>query len=232
MTSRIHVNLIKAMFLAILFSILIFQSFAVEGQSFRNSETRPYRGFVADFGTRSISLSSDIQKINQTSMLQAGGQVGLIFGNRILRSKIGLLGYYSSIDNTAGTTDLYTSHAAVNFYPLSWISGRNLLIEPYITGGLAYDQFKFFGYYINREPGDVNYSQADAPYLGKISQINATIGLGVEIKLRDQYDFVHLFSEVRYGHNLSEKTTHSAFSNTGIYDQTQLILGLSFGINR
>lgn len=231
MTTRIQDNVFKAIFLLVLFIILMLKSIVVDAQVYAKKE-KLYRGFVASFGSRSAMVSSDIDKINQESILQAGGKIGLVFGNRVVRSKIGLIGYYSSTGKTAGSIDLYQSDIAVNFYPLSWIMKSSLIVEPYITGSVDYDQYKFYGHYLNREPGQTNYSQAEAPYLGKIKEVNATIGAGIELKLRDDYDFIHLFTEVRYGRNLSRTTNEAAFTGAEIARQTQVIVGISFGGRR
>lgn len=230
MTTCIHDNLVKLGLLLILILVLIFQSTITSAQAFRAAD-RPYKGLVAGFGTRATTVSSNIEKIHQSRLQMAGGQIGLIYGNHFLRAKVHLLGYYSSTGNTTGTTDLYTSSAALNFYPLSLISGNAFLITPYITGSLDYDRYKFFGFYINQEPGTINYSQGEAPYLGKITQVNATLGVGVEVQLKDHLDFIHIFSEIRYGKNLSAQAG-AAFSATSIADQTQVAVGVSFGLHR
>ena len=230
MTSRIQENQLKAVALMILFIVLMLQSFITSAQ--RNVSQSSYRGFVANFGTRLGSLSSNISKIDQQALMLSGGQVGLTFGNDIMRSKIGLLGYYSSTGKTAGTIDLYQSSASVNFYPASLLMKRKMAVEPYFTGGIHYDQYKFYGYYINREPGTTNYSQSEAPYLGKVKQVNATAGIGVEVKLKDEFDFIHLFSEVTFGRNLSSNATNGSFENTHITNQTHITVGVSFGANR
>jgi hypothetical protein len=232
MTTRVHDNLIKAIFFVILFTILLLQSLMTNAQPGKRDQQKTYKGFLASFGTSSQMLSSTIAKIDKTNLLQTGGQLGLVVGNSVVRSKVGLLGYYTSAGNTAGTTDLYESNVSLNFFPLALISEKIMLVEPYLTGGLDYDQYKFYGYYLNQEPGNTNYSQAEAPYLGKIKQVNATVGLGIEVKLKDRYDFVHLFSEFRYGHALSTKTKNSAFSETTLNNQSQLVIGISFGAHR
>lgn len=224
-------NQFKGTLFMILFIILLLQSLISSAQSLRNSESQ-YRGFVAGFGVRATNIQSSIQKIDKTAQLLAGGQVGLIVGNAAFRSKLGLLGYYSSTGNTAGTIDLYASNVSVNFYPLSLVGARHSIVQPYITGGLDYDRFKFYGYYLNREPGQMNYSQAEAPYLGKIKQFNATAGVGIEVKLMDRFDFIHLFSEVKCGRNLSNESKYAAFQNTALADQMQIVVGLSFGAVR
>lgn len=224
MTTRLHLNSLKGILLIALFILLLIKSFGAQAQI--------YKGFVAGFGTRNSTISSTIAQVDQANLVQAGGQIGLMFGNNVLRSKIGLLGYYSSTGAGAGTTDLYESNGAVNFYPLALIAKKGSLVEPYITGGVSYDQFKFFGYYINQEPGNLNYSQAEAPYLGKIKQLNATFGMGVEVKLTDNHNFIHLFGEARYGRNLSSKSDEAAFDRTNIVNQTHVTVGLTFGMAR
>ena len=232
MTARIKENQLKGLFIAILFIVLVLQVLITQAQSFQRNSGNNYRGLVASFGTRSVTVSSNIVEIDQTNLMETGGQVGVIFGNNIFKSKIGLLGYYSSTGNVAGSTDLYETNAAINFYPLSMISDRSFIVEPYLAGGISYDRFKFFGCYINEEPGITNYSVGKAPFLGKMKQVNATVGLGLELKLRDRFDFVHLFSEVKYGHNLSSKTDHNAFAGTSLNNQMQVVVGISFGANR
>lgn len=221
-------NQLKAAILIIIFLVLLLQTVVTQAQS---SESR-YTGLFASLGTRSVMVASNIEQINGTDLMEAGGQIGIVFGNEILRSTAGLFGYYSSAGNTPGTTALYTTNASLNFYPLQLLSRNNFVFEPYLTGGLAYDRFKFFGYYVNQEPGVTNYSQAEAPFLGKIKQINATVGLGVEVRLRDDFDFIHLFSEVKYGHSLSTKTAHDPFAETTLENRLQTVVGISFGASR
>ena len=115
MTTRIQENSVKGLFLIALYIFLLLQGLVAGAQSYRSMNETSYRGFVASFGTRSADISSSVEKIDQTRLLQAGGQIGLILGNSVVRSKIGLLGYYSSTGNTAGSTDLYESNALVNF---------------------------------------------------------------------------------------------------------------------
>ena len=230
MTTRIEENQLKGVLLIILFTILTLQSVMTQAQSFKgNQET--YRGLFVNFGTRSAKISSDIAQIDQTNPMATGGLVGVVYGNSILRAKAGLLGYYSSTGTTAGTTRLYQSNLALNFYPMSMVSDRQWIIEPYLTGAVSYDQFKFFGFYVNQEPGVTNYSQ-EPPYLGKIKQVNATAGVGFEVKLMDRFDFIHLFSEVKYAGNLSSATTHDTFANTSLVNQMQIVVGISFGAHR
>src|SRR5688572_11145238 len=110
MTTRAHDNLIKGIFFVMLFTILLLQTLITTAQPRSRNSQKIYKGFVASFGTRSQTISSNISKIDQSNFFQTGGQVGLVFGNNIVRSKLGLLGYYVSSGNTKGNTDLYQSN--------------------------------------------------------------------------------------------------------------------------
>jgi len=228
MTARIRHNQFKGIFIIILFIILSLKLMVAQAQSSASS----YKGFNASFGARSFALTSNIAEIDQTDLIETGGQVGFIFGTNVIKSRLGLFGYFSSSGKTPGTVALYTSNASVNFYPLHLFLKRNFLIEPYVSGGVSYDRFKFFGYYVNQEPGVTNYSQAEAPYLGKIKQLNATTGLGLELRLRDDFDFIHLFTEIKYARNLSAKTNRETFAETTLKSQLHTVIGISFGANR
>ena len=226
MTARIRDNQFKGVLIILLFIILSLKVLVAQGQT-----AGTYKGFVASFGTRSIKVSSNIEKINQTNLMETGGSVGLIYGNNIIRTKLGVFGYYGSAGSVSGTTALYTSHLSLNFYPLQIFAARQFTLEPYISGWMSYDRYKFFGYYLNQEPGQTNYSQAEAPYLGKIKQVNANIGLGLELRLKDDYDFIQFFTEVKYGHNLSEKAS-VAFEQTSLKNQLHTVIGIAFGAIR
>ena len=225
MTARIRDNQFKVVLIILLFIILSLKVLVAQGQA------GTYKGFITSFGTRSIKASSNIEKIDNTNLMATGGTVGLIYGNNIVRTKLGVFGYYGSAGTVAGTTSLYTSHLALNFYPLQILKARQFSLEPYISGWMSYDRYKFFGYYLNQDPGQTNYSQAEAPYLGKIKQVNANIGLGLELRLKDDYDFIHFFTEVKYGHNLSEKASE-AFEQSSLKNQLHTVIGIAFGAIR
>jgi hypothetical protein len=186
-------------------------------------------GFTANFGGRSFQISSDIEKINNTNVSQAGGQLGFVFGNNIVRSRIGLIGYYSSGKNVAGTIDLFANNASINFYPLALIHREASRIQPYINGGLSYDRMKFYGYYLNQDAAPVNRSTSQAPYLGSIKQINSSFGAGFEFIIVQNHTFLHFFSEARYGFHVSDVDKNYELRNTSASNNVRVNVGIVFG---
>jgi len=229
MTTRIADNQLKGIAYLLLFIVLFFIQLNSVKAQVRSASKKSYLGFSTSFGTRSFSLSSDIEKINRSQVNQAGGQVGLVYGNSVVRSRVGLLAYFSSGKEVAGSIDLLVNNASVNFYPLALIQTKLSKIQPYVNGGLSYDRLKFYGYYFDNDGGPVNYSTSQAPYLGAIKQINATVGAGLEFRIVENHTFLHFFSEVRYGLHVSDVSRDSEFVNTTTGNPVRLNLGVMFG---
>lgn len=223
MTSRMNDNLLKAVFFAVICVVLLLQSF------FADAQTR--KGFNVGFGAQRSTISSDIEQINDKQLLQMGGSVGFLYGNHKITSHFAA-GYYSSTQSCPGTLDRYTLSARVKVFPLSWLSNKSRVVNPYLVTGASYDNLRFYGYYINREPGVTNWSQVEAPYLGSINQVNAGVGGGFSFAILEQFDFIRLYSEVWYGKNLSSRNSDQAFNNTTLKNQMQINLGLTFGAVR
>jgi hypothetical protein len=222
MTTRMIENLVKLLFFIVILTVLILQSALTNAQTFT--------GLDARFGVRLLSLESDIPQLQAANVVEHGGRIGFNYGNDIVSTSTGV-GYYSSTAATPGTMDQYEAGVRMHFCPLSWILDKSPMVEPYLTGGITYSNHKFYGYYINREPGITNYSQAEAPYLGSVSQMSAGVGAGVKVKLLKQYDFINLFSEIYYGKRLTGKNTDIALQQTRIAEQLHVSLGLSFGFS-
>lgn len=227
MQDRIEFNQFKGIVIVTLFIILILKSGCSHAQS-----TISHIGFQANFGTSVFDLSSDIPQLNAKKVTQSGGLLGVVAGNEAVRARIGLLGYYSSDNKIAGTIDLYKSNTSINFYPLALFGKRSLRVQPYFTGAIAYDRYKFYGFYLNSDPGKVNYSKSEAPYLGTVKQVNSSFGGGIELRLLENSDFVHFFMETRFAHNLDNKSNNERFDHTLVSNKMQVLAGLSFGMIR
>jgi hypothetical protein len=227
MQDRIEFNQIKGMFLLTLFLVLILMSICTSAQT-----NISHIGFQVNFGTSIFNLDSDIPALNESRVSQSGGMLGVVAGNKAVKTRIGLLGYYASDGRVAGTVDLYKTNVSVNFYPLALFGKSALRVQPYFSGTVAYDRFRFYGYYLNNDAGKVNYSKSEAPYLGTIRQVNASLGGGIELRITERYDFVHFFSEVRFAHNLDNATNSAQFNHTSVSNKMHVIAGLSFGVIR
>jgi hypothetical protein len=189
-----------------------------------------YKGVDASFGFRTFTLNSNVPELSGLSVLEEGGQLGVVFGNNIFRTKLGLVGCFYSAGNVSRTVDLFESDASFNFYPLALLK-PNSFLRPYFTGGIVYDNVKFFGHYFNQDKGAINYSSSREPFLGRLHQLGAVIGAGSEFEvLNNDFDFVHIFSEVKYGRSVVQKASNKNLEGTSFSDQWIVSIGVRFGI--
>jgi hypothetical protein len=223
---------IKSTSAKILFIFIIFTVVHAEKAWAQSRFKTPlsYKGITASFGSRSFDLSSGIKEINQTKVGMGGGQLGIFYGNQAMRANITLFGYYSSASNIKGSIDLYTNGASVNFYPIAALTGKTSKIQPYFSTGVAYEKMKFYGHYLAGPDTKVNYSVTRQPSIGKVNQLNATIGAGVELNVTPGFrNFVHVFTEVKYGAKLFNQGSNSNFASTSSSHQVLMNIGLRFG---
>jgi hypothetical protein len=196
--------------------------------TFRN---KIYKGFNASFGTNSFRSGSNIKQINRDRVTVAGGQVGVTFGTDVVRYDVGLIGYYSSVSDVAGTVDLHTNSISAKFFPLNSFDLPPSLLQPYFTGGVSYDRYKFYGHYTATDEGKINYS-VDVPYVGKITQAKAFVGAGFEFRILSNRDFVHFFTEAKYAYNLTNNSTRLELENTTLSNNIMINAGITFGCRR
>ena len=122
------------------------------------------------------------------------------------------------------------SSVMVNIYPIKLINKSRQAINPYVSGGVDYSTLKFFGYY-NTPDAKINYSSSSAPYIGKIVTTRGSLGGGIEWRLPQMNDFVHVFAEARYGWGVSQDGDEY-FKNTSVANSTSVNIGVSFGFLR
>lgn len=190
-----------------------------------------YKGFEASFGTRSFLMNSGIEQLNGLPILQEGGQIGVIYGNSVVRTSIGVAGFFYSGSCVPHTINLFESDLGLNFYPLNIGLNESRTIEPYLTGGVIYNRLKFFGHYLDKDKS-VNYSSSIEPFLGTTHQMLASAGAGVEMTLREEYDFLQLFAEAKYGVPIVQGTKYDAFKDTSVTNQILISIGVRFGARR
>lgn len=188
----------------------------------QQSKTR-YLGLEGSFGNRSFTLSSNIAKIDNMQGGHLGGSIGVVTGNEILKTRLNV-GYYFSNSNNPHTQDIYETSGTVNFYPLEFIRKHPALFHPYISVGTSLSAIKYYGNYLSSDP----YSGQDELYLGKMVQYKALGGIGLEMRLETNRDFVHFFAEGLFAKSF-KSTQSEAFNNTTSNNMTSFNVGVSFG---
>jgi hypothetical protein len=226
--SLLSLNGIKG---AIIFFFLIGVSKAtiIHAQTLRNSHYR-YFGFEATFGLKSTKLSSDLAAINNMGVMEEGGSLGFVMGNQVVKTRLQAAGFYYSNSSVKHAVNMVESALLLNVYPLKFINKSRQAINPYVSGGVDYSTMKFFGYY-NNPDAKINYSSSSAPYIGKIASTRGTVGGGIEWRLPQMRDFIHLFTEVRYSWAI-DQSADDLFKNTRVANSTSVNIGVSFGFLR
>ena len=215
----------------VLVLFIVVQITSVKAQGLRNSNYR-YIGFEANFGVKTSKLSSDLAPINKMNLVEEGGSIGLVMGNQLVKGRMQVAGFYYSNSSVKHTVNIVESSLVLNVYPLKFINKSRQAINPYVSGGVDYSTMKFFGFYNETEANKkVNYSSSSAPFLGKVSSTQGTVGAGVEWRLPQMHDFVHLFAEARYSWAVTQDADE-LFKNTTISSSTSINVGVSFGILR
>lgn len=228
MNDRIEMNKIKGMIFLVMFLLLIIQSIITKAQ---NISSPFYKGIQSSYGTINFQTQSEIKDLDAQAAVLAGGQIGIQFGSRTLRTSIGLLGYYSSTNNFRGTVDLYKNYVNAVFFPFE-LFRSSTIVQPYLTSGFSYDRYKFYGHYLTNDPPQpINYSKIETPSLGAIRQLNLWSGPGIMVKILERDDFVQFFAEALYGNSLVN-APDAPFEETSINKNIQFNVGLTFGARR
>jgi hypothetical protein len=215
--------------IVILFSFVVSSTTLLYAQELRNSHYR-YFGFEANFGAKSTKLTSDLPAIHNMGVMNEGGSLGLVIGNQLIKTRLQAAGFYYSNSSVKHTVNMIESALLLNVYPLKFINKSRQAINPYVSGGVDYSTLKFFGYYNNPDT-KINYSSSSAPYIGKIASARGSIGGGIEWRLPQMRDFIHLFAEARYAWVMTQDADEP-FTNTTVANSTSINIGVSFGFRR
>lgn len=202
--------------------------FATQAQEF-GMEKKDHIGLTGSFGMRSGTLHSNLSAIDNMNLVNEGGSLGVLWGNKAFEAKLAVGYYYSNIQ-VAHTTDVLLAEFSSNFYPIRAITKRAVKVEPYLIGAIAKNYHKLHGYYVGDQSGPINYSVSLEPYLGYLDVYNASVGIGVEVSLLDDYDFVKIFADAKYSNPFTTRSS-SAFTQTTVSNQVSFNLGISFGTN-
>lgn len=189
----------------------------------------PYKGIDVAFGTRTFKIESDIDELDGLSVLEEGGQVGLIAGTDAVRLRAGVAGWFYSANRVGRTIDLFESDLSVNFYP-SELDGGNSFVQPYLTGGLVYDRTKFYGRYLERDQGPINYSAGKEPFFGSMQQVRGSLGVGAEFSVHSgEFHFVHIFAECKYAGITVHDSSDDVLRDTRQINPMMISVGVRFG---
>ncbi len=227
MKTKTLLQIAQGILIIILSAFLFFKK--ADAQT-RYSDQRDHLGFTASFGTRSNKVSSNYAAIDNMKLVEEGGSAGLIWGSKIVETKL-TIGFYYSSSKVPHTTDLMEIESSTNFYPLSALTKKIHIVEPYVTGGFSKNYYKLHGYYIGEQPKGVNHSVAIEPYLGSLDVYLFSIGSGIDVNLGDKFQFIKLFADAKYSSPFASiKST--VFKDTRLSNQMTINVGVSFGMNR
>ncbi len=228
--SRIEYNNFKALFIAILFTLLLIKTSILEAQI---SNPGLHKGLSASFGVRSFTIKSDIPELNNLNVLEEGGSIGIVFGTEAIQTRINFAGLYYSASRVSRTINVYEIEGLANYYFLRSLSKRHIgSLDPYFVAGVTQDYIKFFGRYLNQPEGQrINNSTSIEPLLGKIAQTRATVGVGLSWRMTNDVSFIQFFAEGRYGMPLIA-TPDQDFKNTTVGNSTSVNIGVNFGMQR
>jgi hypothetical protein len=208
-----------------IFALLVLCSYACLAQT-----TRPldFIGFEASFGTRTFEVKSSIAAIDNMPTLHEGGQLGIVFGKKMWKTRIQVAGFYYAGGNTPHNQDLFETATYFNIYPTAWVQKEQHGLFPYLMTGLCMTQIKFFGTYLADQPGHSAYE----PYLGKSTQFGLASGIGLEYRLRSDVDIIHVFAEASLSQPVLSHVSSDVFSGTQIKQYALFNIGVSFGSKR
>jgi hypothetical protein len=229
--NRLQLQILKTGVILFVIFVTNLQSCSVKAQGLKNFAREYQLGFEGAFGVKNFDITSNIPQINNLHVTEEGGSLGVVVGAKALRLKV-RQGYFYSSSNVAHTVDEVRSAFVANFYPLQLIVNNNFKVQPYFMGGIERNIFKMYGTYGSENSGPLNYSLSEAPFLGKISSIVASVGAGLEYRVETPGHFVSLFAEGRYGKPVSAVSSNALFQQTSISNQFLINFGVAFGYHR
>lgn len=229
MRGRIIIQIFKAIGIAL--TILVSKVQSCDAQGLRNFSRDYQVGFEGAFGVKTFTLSSNIAQINNLNVTEEGGSFGITMGAKALRIKL-RQGYFYSSSSVAQTIDEVRSAFGINFYPLQLIAPDRFRVQPYFMAGIERNILKMYGTYGIENSAPINYSVSEAPFLGKISSMVASVSAGVEYRIETPGHFVTLFAEGRYGKPMNINTSNELFKQTTVSNQLGFNVGVGFGYHR
>lgn len=217
--------------LTLVFWLMITFLVVIIGKTVTHAQTSyiPYIGMELGVGGRSFEIESDIPQIDNLTTIKSGGSLGMVFGSEAIKVPVVAGLYFQSIE-ALQSIDLLSLQANID---VSWLRllGVRSPIEVYSITGFSFQHFSFMGTYLDRsEYENVRYVLGE-PLLGRQDILNATVGLGIEYRLLDNYDFIHFFIESQKVIPLNTSSSNH-FTNTIITNTSSFNVGVRVGRKR
>ena len=187
-----------------------------------------YRGFETGIGIRPITITSDIEAIDQMSVIKAGGNVGFFFGNDayIVPVKIGF--YYQAIGQEPTTFGILELEGRMNYRLTYMLTQKKTKLNVYGIGGMNLQNGAFIGTYVSREDRKNNRSNAE-PLIGHQRSLNALVGFGIQLSANTYYNYISIYAEVVQPFELGYNNNNSVLSGSHIQNMTNYNIGIRVG---
>ncbi|HYG03447.1 MAG TPA: hypothetical protein VD927_13440 [Chryseosolibacter sp.] len=209
------VKLSNAIMVVIVFLATAFYSL-VHGQTF---ERISQAGYEISYGLHQLSFKDADPRIGNLTPGSRGVSVGIVYGNRVVKSRIRPLGIYHSDEyNGVNAFTRLTSEIFLNFYPLEFVRTHANVLDVYLFSGLNFGALVFE----NKDRNKTHF------------RFSHTFGAGIEYLLPGENRFVHLFTEASLGKSLyNSMAITSEGSYKGAYDVLACVnFGVRFGRKR
>ena len=194
------------------------------------SQSKEYIGIEGGFGTRSFTIASNIPQIDQLTTIKAGGSIGFIYGRSIFKFPI-VMGLYSQSVDEKRTIDLFTLSAGLNMAILPFIGIKKSPVNIYPLANIEYQGFAFMGSYVKSPDDRPRKQMFGEPLLGRKRMVNANLGVGVAVTLRDDFNFIYLFFEAKKSYSLTSSSS-TVFNDTTITNNLAFNIGVRIGTVR
>jgi hypothetical protein len=131
----------------ILTTLLIGISYAETFAQWYPRDAKPfYAGVVSRVGTRSLTVSSDLDDIKNMSLLQSGTSFGLMAGNRMIQASANI-GFFNSSSIELNSPKLTDFDVNFEWEPIRFGSQKLKPFGVYVTAGLNNGSMEFSGSY-------------------------------------------------------------------------------------
>jgi len=218
-------SLLNSLLIAALMILVISSSFAQNTKY--KSQNNIYVGIEGSFGARSFTTESNIPQLNNLTTVKAGGSIGLIVGTPVVKFPVSIGLYYQALQETR-TIDLFTAQSGINVSLLRLLGVKKSPVDIYTLANVDFQSFTFMGTYVDLAEGQSRKEILGEQLLGRKSMVNGNVGLGIEVHLRDDFNFIHLFAETSKSYSLMSNAT-DLFNNTNITNNMAVNIGIRVG---